>query len=379
MSGKVRIAVVGIGVMGKAHLRDIAALESTELVAVCDTDRAVADHYAAETKTTAYYDYRALLNHPGLQAVLVATPHYDHAPISIDALGRGLHVLVEKPIAVHVKDAHRMIAAYEAAQAQNPKLVFAAVFMQRTYGFWRKIKSIIDSGELGRLVRTTWLITDWFRTQSYYDNGRWRATWKGEGGGVLMNQSPHNLDLYQWFVGMPKRVTGFASLGKYHNIEVEDEVTAIFEHENGMVGHFITSTAESPGTNRLEIVGENGKLVYENRKLTHYRNQRSMFQQIADAPGSFDAVPFEQVDVPYEHHGEQGHRFIIENFADAVLHGASLIAPAVEGLNSLTLANAVMLSSFEGRSINLPIDQEIYARQLAALIASSTFNKPASG
>jgi predicted dehydrogenase len=375
MGTSVKMAVIGLGIMGKAHVKDIAALDSTELVAVCDIDRAKADQIAAETHAAAYYDYRDVLNHPGLDAVLVATPHYDHTPISIDALRKGIHVLVEKPIAVHVKDAQRMIAAYQAAKQQYPNLVFGAVFMQRTYGFWRKIKDLIDGGHLGRLVRTTWLITDWFRTQSYYDNGGWRATWKGEGGGVLLNQCPHNLDLYQWLVGMPKRVTGFAKLGKYHHIEVEDEVTAFFEHENGMVGHFITTTAESPGTNRLEIVGEHGKLVYENQKLTFCRNERSMFQQIEDAPGYFDKVQYEQADVPYEHHGQPGHRFIIENFADAILHGASLIAPAEDGLNSVMLANAILWSSFEGQVVELPLDANAYAQKLAALVESSTFQK----
>ncbi len=377
MNKTVKIAVIGIGIMGKAHLKDIAALEHIELVAVCDSDPACADQYAAETNATPYSDYRDLLDHPDLDAVLVATPHYDHTPISIDALGKGIHVLVEKPIAVHVKDAHRMIAAYEEAKRTYPTLVFAADFMQRTYGYWRKIKAMIDGGDLGRLVRTTWLITDWFRTQSYYDNGGWRATWKGEGGGVLLNQCLHNLDLYQWFVGMPKRVLGIATLGKYHHIEVEDEVTALFEHENGMIGHLITSTAESPGTNRLEIVGENGRLVYENGKLAFSRNQRSMLQQIEDAPGAFDKVAFEQVDVPYDHHGQPGHRFIIENFADAVLHGASLIAPAEEGLKSVMLANAILASSFEGKAVELPLDADAYEKKLVALIESSTFKKAA--
>jgi len=378
MNATVKMGLIGLGIMGKAHLKDIMDLPNTELVGVCDTNRSRADQYAAETNVPACYDYRDLLSHPGLEAVLIATPHYAHTPISIDALGKGIHVLVEKPIAVHVNDAYKMLAAYEAAKEQFPMLVFAAVFMQRTYGYWLKIKSMIDGGELGRLVRTTWLITDWFRTQSYYDNGGWRATWSGEGGGVLLNQCLHNLDLYQWLVGMPRRVMGIASLGKYHNMEVEDEVTALFEHENGMVGHLITSTAESPGTNRLEIVGENGTLVYENRKLTFYRNERSMFQQIADAPGGFDKVAFEQVDVAYDHHGQPGHRFIIENFAEAILRGTRLIAPAEEGLNSVTLANAILASSFEGRAVDLPLDGDAYERKLAELIASSTTTKAVS-
>jgi predicted dehydrogenase len=375
MGATVKMAVVGLGMMGKPHLKDIAALAQTELVAVCDVNRAVADQCAAETDSTAYYDYRDLIEHQPLDAILVATPHYEHPPISIAALRKGLHVLVEKPIAVQVKDARKMLGEYEQARQQYPNLVFGAVFMQRTYGYWRKIKAMIDGGELGRLLRTTWLITDWFRTQSYYNMGGWRATWKGEGGGVLMNQSPHNLDLYQWFVGMPKRVTGSVAFGKYHNIEVEDEATGYFEYDNGMIGHFITSTAESPGTNRLEIVGERGKLVYEDKKVMFYRNQHSLFDQIEHAQGSFDKVEHEVVDVAYEHHGQPGHHFIIENFANAILHGEALIAPASEGFNSLTLSNAILLSSLEGRAIELPLDEDAYEQKLLSLIDSSTFKK----
>lgn len=375
MNGKVRIAVIGAGMMGRSHINDILTLENTELAAVCDANYELASQFAAQSQINAYSDFRAMLDNETLDAILVATPHYDHTPISVAALSRGIHVLVEKPIATQVKDAQKMLAAYDAAKSQYPNLVFGAVFMQRTYGYWRKIKSIIEGGELGRLIRTTWLITDWFRTQSYYNNGGWRATWKGEGGGVLLNQSPHNMDLYQWFVGMPRRVTGFAALGKYHHIEVEDEVTAYFEHENGMIGHFITSTAESPGTNRLEIVGEGGKLVYEDSKLTFFRNQRSSNEQIKNAPGAFDRVEFEQVEVPYEHHGQPGHRLMIENFANAILHGEALIAPASEGLNSLTLANAILLSAFEGRTIELPLDAEAYEQKIQALIQASTFTK----
>jgi len=376
MSKAVKIAVVGTGLMGKAHIKDIASLENAELAAVCDVNQAIADTYATEMHVPAYYDFNDLLEHETLDALLVSTPHYDHTPISIAALQKGIHVLVEKPIAVHSKDARKMIAAYEDAKLTTPNLVFAAMFMQRTYGYWRKIKALIDSGELGKLVRTTWLITDWFRTQSYYNNGGWRATWKGEGGGVLLNQCPHNLDLYQWFVGMPKRVTGFASLGKYHHIEVEDEVTAYFEHENGMVGHFVTTTAESPGTNRLEIVGEQGKLVYENNTLTFYRNQRSMFEQIEQAAGGFDKVAFMQEDVPFEPQVGPGHRTVIENFADAILHGEKLIAPAAEGINSVVLANAILMSSLDGKTLDLPIDANAYEQKLLSLIGSSSIAKP---
>jgi predicted dehydrogenase len=374
-SSKVKIAVIGVGGMGSKHARDIHDLENTELAAICDIDRSRADHYTQLYGIPAFYDHHEMLKKIQLDAVLIATPHYDHPLIAIDAFACGLHVLTEKPIAVHAKAAKEMIAAYQQTKEQYPDLVFAAMFQQRTYGFWKKIKALIEDGELGRLIRATWIITDWFRTQSYYNNGGWRATWKGEGGGVLLNQCPHNLDLYQWFVGMPQRVTGFASIGKYHNIEVEDEVTGYLEYANGMVGHILTSTAESPGTNRLEIVAEQGKLIFENGKLTFFRNRYSMFKQIEKSQSGFGKVENWIVDVPYLHRGESGHRLIIENFANAILHGEELIAPAVEGLHSLTLGNAIMLSSFLGQSIEMPFDDETYAAKLQTLIKNSHFEK----
>jgi predicted dehydrogenase len=311
-----------------------------------------------------------------LDGIVIATPHYDHTPISIDAMKRGINVLTEKPIAVHAKDARKMIQAYEASKQKYPDLVFAIMFMQRTYGFWQKIKAMIDGGELGKLVRTSWIITDWFRTQTYYNMGGWRATWRGEGGGVLLNQCPHNLDLYQWFTGMPKRVAGFASIGKYHNIEVEDEVTGYFEYENGMVGHFITTTAESPGTNRLEIVGEKGKLVFENGVITFVRNTTSMLDFIKTSPAPFATVENETIIVPYTHHGEPGHRIIIQNFANAILYGEPVIVPATEGIKSVSIGNAIMLSSFQGKPVDLPLDEDAYEARLKQLISTSRYQKP---
>ncbi len=374
-STQVKIAVIGVGVMGNMHAEEIQQLENTELAAVCDIDKVRADLYAAKYNVPVYYEYRNLLAEVDLDAILIATPHYDHPGIAMHAFDRGIHVMIEKPIAVHVKAAEEMIAAYQKAKDKFPDLIFGVMFQQRTYGYWKKVKSLIDDGELGRLVRATWIITDWFRTQSYYDNGGWRATWKGEGGGVLLNQCPHNLDLYQWFVGMPSRVAGFASIGKYHNIEVEDEVTAYLEYDNGMVGHIITSTAESPGTNRLEIVGENGKLLFEGNKLTFYRNRYSMFEQIRSATSGFATVENWIIDVPFRHHGQLGHRLMTDNFANAILKGEKLIAPAEEGINSLALGNAIMLSSFLGQPISLPIDADAYAAKLDELVENSQFQK----
>lgn len=378
-ANKARIGIVGIGNMGRVHAGHVQRLPNTELAALCDRNVDKLAAIADKSGAASFSNYMQMLDSAAMDGVIIVTPHYDHPQMTLAALARGIHVLVEKPIAVHVKDARRMIAAYHQAKETSPELVFAAMFMQRTYGFWRKIKAMIDAGELGQLIRVTWIITDWFRTQHYYDSGDWRATWSGEGGGVLINQCPHNLDLYQWLVGMPTRVHGFVSFGKHHQIEVEDEVTACFEHENGMVGHFITTTGESPGTNRLEIVGERGKLIYEQGELLFFRNQWSSIKQIQESEQGFQKVPYERERIAYEHHGTNGHEFVISNFADAILKGAELIAPAVEGLHSIMLNNGIILSAQKQQSLDLPIDGDEYVRLIQRYIAEAAKLKPSKG
>ena len=419
-SDTVKIGIVGIGNMGMKHVKHVIDLPNTELVAICDRqeerfdtafsvedspDTAAssednpdsvetaetiekaaelsADDISAETDTggpdyakivadvARFTDYRLMLDSVELDGVIIATPHYDHPDMSLLAFERGIHVLVEKPIAVHVREAQRMIDGYHSAKEQRPNLLFAAMFMQRTWGHWRKIKSIIDGGELGELTRCSWIITDWFRTQSYYDSGGWRATWSGEGGGVLMNQCPHNLDLYQWMVGMPARVHGFVSFGKHHRVEIEDEVTAYFEHAGGMVGHFITTTGESPGSNRLEITGDKGKLVYEHGELEFFRNEWSSIKEIRESPDGFNKVPYKRESLPYEEKTSHGHEIIIANFADAILHGAELIAPAEAGLNSVAINNAIILSAHKQETVEMPVDGDEFAALLEQYIANT--------
>ncbi|MCY3780356.1 MAG: Gfo/Idh/MocA family oxidoreductase [Chloroflexi bacterium] len=391
---QVRIGIVGLGNMGSKHTQHVIDLPNTKLVAICDRNPARLEIDDVPEGLSRHSDYEEMLSTAPLDAVIIATPHYDHPDMCLSAFERGLHVLVEKPIAVHVKEAERLISGYQHAKQSKPDLVFAAMFMQRTWGHWRAIKAMIDGGELGRLTRGTWLITDWFRTQHYYDSGDWRATWKGEGGGVLMNQCPHNLDLYQWLLGLPARAHGFVKFGKHHDIEVEDEVTAYFEHSNGAVGHFITTTGESPGTNRLEIVGELGKLVYEagaqplpdaadpdaaqNESgqegtkapddLIFYRNSRSSIVEIQQSTQGFAKAPYTREVVPYTPLESHGHEIIIENFADAILHGAELIAPAEEGINMVMLNNAIMLSAHKRATVDLPIDGDEFAALLEQYI-----------
>ena len=233
------------------------------------------------------------------------------------------------------------------------------------------IRDMMGSGELGALRRVQWTITDWFRSQAYYDSGGWRATWAGEGGGVLLNQCPHQLDLLQWLFGMPDSVRAFCHIGKYHDIEVEDEVTAYLTYANGATGVFTTTTGEAPGINRLEVATENGLLVYDARHkyLEWTRNEKSVSDAIANNRG------FEKPDTVTEkrrirNEGRQ-HLGVLENFAQAIRGEAELIAPAAEGLNSVELANAILYSSWRDRPVSLPISARGYANQLRKRIATS--------
>lgn len=228
--------------------------------------------------------------------VIIAVPHYSHTPITIQAFENGVHVLCEKPIAVTKSDAQKMIDAH----AKHPELRFGLVFQQRTNEAHKKIKKLIEGGEFGKIVRVNWIVTDWFRSQSYYDSGTWRATWAGEGGGVLLNQCPHHLDLFQWFFGLPVKVRSSVSIGKYHDIEVEDDVNTYCEFADGSTGNFITSTGEFPGTNRLEIMGTRGRMVFEDGVIRFRRTEEDVNHFCRTTPESFPSMTTWDIEVPYK-------------------------------------------------------------------------------
>lgn len=364
---KVRLGIIGLGNMGSAHYKTCQEIERLEVTAVCDIDPKRIEKYS-ERKFT---DSRELIRSGCVDAVLVATPHYDHTTIGIDALENGLHLLVEKPISVHVADAERLIKSHK-----DKNKIFAAMFNQRTNPAYIKIKEMVASGELGEIRRMNWIISDWFRTESYYASGGWRATWKGEGGGVLINQCPHNLDLFQWIGGMPDSVTAQVSFGKYHNIEVEDDVTAMLGYPNGATGVFITSTGEAPGTNRLEVTGENGKVVYENQKIVFTRNKVGMSEFCKTSKEGFASPEREMLEFHFDNSGEQ-HKGILKNFRDAILDGKPLVAPAAEGIRSLLLGNAMLLSGLLKKCVRIPADLRAFPAQLERLKRKSKYVKPA--
>lgn len=341
---------------------------------------------------------QGLITSGTVDAVLIATPHTTHPAFAELAFEHGLHVLVEKPLAVTALEAQQTIDAYEAARIQHPGLVFAGMFQQRTFPQWQHVKRLCSDGSVGDPLRVSWTITDWFRTQTYYDAGGWRATWKGEGGGVLLNQCPHNLDLLCWFVGQPSRATALAELGKHHHVEVEDDVTAILQWPPeavgacGAAGTFVTSTGQTPGINRLEIVGNHGTVIAEKKPgeaehtVTYYAAAQPVRDFTANCPERFDEVAVETfITQPRVGSGQDNrppHQIIMENFVDAIRQGTGqddLLAPAPEGLLGLELGNALLLSGLDQTPIDLPMpatgerSRQAYADRIKHLAETSTF------
>jgi predicted dehydrogenase len=367
---KVRLGIIGVGNMGTGHISNIELHKkcpeiTVTAVADINPDRLnwvkenIGDHVAL------FDDAEKMMDSGLIDAVLVAIPHYGHPVYAIKAFERGLHVMCEKPAGVYTKQVREMNAA-----AKKAGVVFGMMFNQRTNHIYRKMKEIVDSGELGQIKRTNWLITDWYRPQAYYDSGAWRATWSGEGGGVLLNQCPHNLDLWQWICGMPVKVSSQLHYGKWHDIEVEDDVTTYVEYANGATGVFITSTADAPGTNRFEILLDGGKLVSENGKLYMWKND--VFEREFSATNTipFGCPKAEFSEVETDGKNEQ-HIGVLNAFAGKILHGTPLIAEGYEGINGLTISNAMHLSSWLGKPVEIPFDEDLFYEELMKRVKTS--------
>ncbi len=367
----IRIGVIGMGNIGRHHAAYLleGKVARCQLVAVCSTSPAKLQTFA-DRGVRVWGNGFELIRSGTIDAVLIATPHYDHTSLGIAALESGLHVMVEKPISAHKADAERLLGC----AAERPGQLLAGMFQLRVEPRYQKIRRLLESGELGQIVRVNWINTDWFRTEAYYGSGGWRATWKGEGGGVLLNQCLHNLDILSWLLGPPSRVRGFCGFGRHHAIEVEDEVTAYFEYPGGATGVFVASTAEAPGTNRLEIVGSKGRLVLEEGRLRFTRNDGDMLEFSRTAKGGFTKPEVWNVEIPFEN-AAAPHAQLMENFVAAALDGVPLIAPGSEGLHSVELANAIVFSALNGREIALPMDAAAWEVRLQGLVAASRHEK----
>ncbi len=364
-----RMGIVGIGNMGSAHVARITKgeVQGMTLTAVCDTDANKRNAAAKNLEgVTVFDDYKKLVDSGCCDAIIIATPHYFHPEIAIYAMEHGLHVLTEKPAGVYTAQVHKMNAV-----AQQTGKVFGIMFNQRTTPIFAKARELLREGRLGELKRVVWIITNWYRNQAYFDSGSWRATWVGEGGGVLLNQCVHNIDLWQWICGMPARIRGFVGYGKYHNIEVDDDVTVYAEYPNGATGTFITTTGEYPGTNRLEISGDRGKLVIENglMKLWEYETSERYFCFHSDTNTPKPEIVY--TETSFTDNGP-AHTGICQDFANAVLHGTPLLSPGCEGLNSLEIINAIYLSDWTNSMVSLPVDEVLYEQLLREKIRTSS-------
>ncbi|MBO9600349.1 MAG: Gfo/Idh/MocA family oxidoreductase [Cohnella sp.] len=367
----VRIGLVGLGNMGTGHAKYLieGQVNGGVLAAACDVSSERLSQAKAEwgDRVKLFDSPESMFRSGVVDGVIVCTPHYEHPKQAIEAFAHGLHVLVEKPAGVYTKQVREM----NEAAAKSGK-VYGIMYNQRTNPLYKKLKELIASGEVGEIRRTNWIITNWYRSQSYYNSGGWRATWAGEGGGVLINQDPHQLDLWQWTTGlMPKRVRAFCQFGKHRDIEVENDVTAYVEYENGASGVFVTSTYETPGTNRFEITGDRGKIVIENDKMTFWR-----LRELESEFNKRNTEPFAQpecwkIEVPVAPNAAE-HVHITRDWTNAILRGTPLIAPGEEGIRGLTISNAMLLSTWTDSWVELPIDEELFQAKLQERIDKST-------
>lgn len=368
---KVRFGIIGIGKMGSQHCMRFkhGLIKNGVLTAVCDIAperKKWAEEKLAPKGVEFFDDYKALIDSGKVDAVLIATPHYYHPVMAIYALEKGLHTLIEKPAGVYTKAVREM----NEVAAAKPELTFGIMYNQRTNKLYRFAKELVETGRLGSMKRINWIITNWYRPQAYYDQGGWRGTWAGEGGGVLINQCPHQLDLFQWLGGMPSSVRAHTEVGKNRNINVENDVTAFMEYENGATGVFITSTHDFPGTNRLEIDGDKGKLVIEGGKLTFTELEVSETEFNAVNRKFMPRIPSRKIKKRIGLLGQakmflfEQHTGIINNFISNILFGTPLIAPGEEGIRGLTISNAIHLSGWTGEKVTLPINEDKYIEEL---------------
>ena len=367
---KIKLGIIGVGNMGCGHAKRILEGQNPEieLAAICDTNPARVSAFKENfNSNVASFDNAIAMMDSGLiDSCLICTPHYDHCPLAIEAMKRSLHVMCEKPAGVYTRQVEEM----NAEAAKHPEVVFGMMFNQRTNCVYRKMRQLVQSGEYGQIRRTNWIITNWYRPQSYYDSGDWRATWSGEGGGVLLNQCPHQLDLWQWICGMPAKVQAHLHYGKWHDIEVEDDVTAYVEYPNGATGVFITTTGDACGTNRFEIQMDKAKLVAENNQLRVWEYEMTEQEFSRTCTTAFGSVKATEIQVDTDGLNPQ-HTGVLNAWAGAILHGTELVARGEEGINGLTLSNAMHLSSFLDKAVELPIDSQLYYEELSKRIATS--------
>ena len=361
----IRFAVVGTGNIGQQHINLLRSgdIKNAELVATVSRSGA-----AVAASVPHFSSLESLLKAHCCDAVLIATPTMDHVTAAQLAAERGLHVLLEKPLAMSVGQSQSLI------DNMPSDIQFAVMLNQRFHPAYAAIKRLLNDGRIGAIQRYTWTMTAWYRPDVYYKVSRWRGTWPGEGGGLLINQCIHNLDIMQWLFGLPDRLSAKVAFGRYHDIDVEDEVTAILEHDSGSVGLLQASSGEAPGFNRLEIIGDEGVITWDDKELTLLKADQSVSEHCATTREMFGMPSFTRETILLEE-GVNQHAQVVQNFVDALTQGSRLLTPASEGLGSLQLANGMLLSQWDDSAIALPIDSHRYEQLLSERIASSSLRE----
>jgi predicted dehydrogenase len=374
MANKVRLGIIGLGAQGSMYAGFIqdGMVSNIEIGAICDVDLAKAQVVESKYPGLPFYeDYVAMLDSGDVDAVVTCVPHYLHPEMGIEALQRNIHALVEKPAGVYTKQVKELNAFAET----KPELTFAIMFNQRNNPLYQKIRDIVDGGELGAIRHTSWIITTWWRPQGYYEQSPWRATWGGEGGGVLVNQAPHQLDLWQWICGIPRSVYAKVAYGFRRDIAVEDEVTAVIDYGDGATGVFITAVHDLVGTDRFEILGDNGKIVVDNSLTATVTRLKKPERELSEGMDMQDVMKlftgqlntenyYSSEVIEFESKWGAQHTGVLENFAANILDGTPLIAPGSDGINGVRLANAIHLSSWTGREVSLNFDEDEYLAEL---------------
>ena len=295
--------------------------------------------------------------HESFDALIITTPHKEHVRVVKKAQQAGLHILCEKPLGITAKVCEGL------PQTVGGK-VNAMVFNWRARDIYRQVYAYLDSGKLGRLYQAIWIANFWYRPEYYHKASSWRSSWNGEGGGLLINQSRHLLDMWNWLFGQPCEVSAQIEYGAYSNIEVDDKVSLFFRHENGMWGTFLSSTGDSPGSNRLEIHGELGKLVVEdNQFITVYQNEISTAHVSKTSQEMYPKIPFTQERREIKQERDE-YTVILQNFSDAMEGRAKPLATFSDGQRALANANAAYLSDWQQRALAIPCDSGEYYREL---------------
>lgn len=394
---KVRLGIIGLGQQGGFYTSLLTGkqispsgmpqmdqtFDQLEIGAFCDIDpKKIERVKELFPEIPVYADYKEMLDSGNVDAIVTTVPHYLHPEIGIEALNRNIHALLEKPAGVYTKQVNDIIKV----AASKPELTFGVFFNQRMNPLYKKLKEIIDNGEIGNIRRTNWIITTWYRPQAYYDMSAWRATWKGEGGGVLVNQAPHQIDLLQWLCGMPKKVYSNVKYGYKRNIAVEDEVTVLFDYGNGATGVFVTCTHDLIGTDRLEILGDKGKIVVESSKIAKVTRlkkteaeidaetttMQQVFKLMTGGAMGQDSDMMETETIEFDSGWGAQHADVLKNFAANIIDKTPLIAPGSDGINGVRIANAIHLSSWLGKEVDIDFDEDLFLEKLNEKIANES-------